>query len=182
MRKSDRTRARILAAARERFAAEGFERTTIRGIALDADIDPKMVMRYFGSKDRLFAAAASVQLELPDLVHIRRETIGVTVVAHFLSLWEDSGSDTLLVLTRTAASNAAAAARMRRVFRQQVTPMLMRIIEGKNAERAAALFSAQLIGLAFCRHVLKLPPLANMPRAQLIAQVGRTLQAYIDPE
>ncbi|MEV8534396.1 TetR family transcriptional regulator [Streptomyces sp. NPDC051211] len=55
-RSSDRTKASILRAARERFAAQGYERTTIRAVAADAAIDPSMVMRYFGSKQRLFDA------------------------------------------------------------------------------------------------------------------------------
>ena len=58
-KKSDRTRAAILAAARERFAQDGYERATIRAIAADAAIDPAMVMRYYGNKEKLFAAAAS---------------------------------------------------------------------------------------------------------------------------
>ena len=66
-RSSEHTKAVILAAARERFAESGFERATIRAIAADANIDPSMVMRYFGSKDRLFAAAADFDLQLPDL-------------------------------------------------------------------------------------------------------------------
>ena len=57
-RKADQTKAVILAAARERFAESGYEGTTIRGVAADANIDPSMVMRYFGNKDQLFAAAA----------------------------------------------------------------------------------------------------------------------------
>src|SRR5262245_18351681 len=65
-RRSDATRAAILAAARERFAADGYERATIRAIAADANIDPAMVMRYYGSKERLFAAAAELELHLPD--------------------------------------------------------------------------------------------------------------------
>ena len=52
----------ILAAARQRFAESGFERATIRAIAADANIDPSMVMRYFGNKDQLFAAAADFDL------------------------------------------------------------------------------------------------------------------------
>ena len=51
-RRSDATRNAILAAARERFAADGYERATIRAIASQAEIDPAMVMRYFGSKER----------------------------------------------------------------------------------------------------------------------------------
>ncbi len=66
-RSSEQTKAVILAAARERFAADGYDRATIRHIAADAAIDPSMVMRYFGSKERLFAAAADFDLRLPDV-------------------------------------------------------------------------------------------------------------------
>ena len=55
------TRAAILAAAREHFAAQGFRRTTIRAVASDAGVDPALVHHYFGTKDDLFVAA----LELP---------------------------------------------------------------------------------------------------------------------
>ena len=54
-RKSERTRAAILKAAQELFAELGYARTTVRDIAARAAIDPAMVMRYFGSKDALFA-------------------------------------------------------------------------------------------------------------------------------
>lgn len=40
-RRSDVTRASILTAARERFAADGYERATVRAIAQDAGIDPR---------------------------------------------------------------------------------------------------------------------------------------------
>ena len=52
-----RTEATILEAARELFAADGFERTTIRGVAARAGIDPALVMQHFGSKEGLFAAS-----------------------------------------------------------------------------------------------------------------------------
>lgn len=64
-KRSDTTKEAILAAARERFAEDGYERATIRAIAADADIDPSMVMRYFGNKEKLFAEAVRGQaLEL----------------------------------------------------------------------------------------------------------------------
>lgn len=69
------TKSVILAAARERFAADGYERATIRAIAADAAIDPSMVMRYYGNKERLFAAAAEFDLELPDLTQVPRAQI-----------------------------------------------------------------------------------------------------------
>src|SRR5689334_16166735 len=87
-RRSDATRLAILEAARERFAADGYERATIRAIATQADIDPALVMRYYGSKEGLFAAAAQFDLRLPDLGRTRRTDLGATLIAHFLEVWE----------------------------------------------------------------------------------------------
>src|ERR1700741_4694760 len=87
-RSSAETKAVILAAARQRFAEAGFERATIRAIAADANIDPSMVMRYFGSKDQLFAAAADFDLQLPNLSDVEREQLGDRLVTHFLNRWE----------------------------------------------------------------------------------------------
>jgi AcrR family transcriptional regulator len=75
-RSSEQTKAVILAAAREQFAKAGFERATIRAIAADANIDPSMVMRYFGNKDQLFAAAADFDLQIPDLSDTERGGLG----------------------------------------------------------------------------------------------------------
>ena len=75
-RKSERTRAAILKAAQELFAELGFERTTVRAVAGRAAIDPAMVMRYFGSKDELFAEATLFDLKLPDLTTIDPSRIG----------------------------------------------------------------------------------------------------------
>src|SRR5918912_336079 len=86
-RRSDGTRAAILTAARERFAADGFERATIRAIAADAGIDASMVMRYYGTKEKLFAAAASFDLRLPDLDGLPVDQLGAMLVAHFLERW-----------------------------------------------------------------------------------------------
>src|SRR5438045_2590961 len=44
-RDAETTKAAILTAARERFAADGYERATIRAIAGDAAIDPALALR-----------------------------------------------------------------------------------------------------------------------------------------
>jgi AcrR family transcriptional regulator len=99
--RSEETRNAILAAARRRFADDGYERATIRAIAADAGIDPSMVMRYYGSKDGLFAAAVDVALHLPALDELPPERRGEMLVRHFLSLWESGRpSDVLTVLLR----------------------------------------------------------------------------------
>jgi AcrR family transcriptional regulator len=69
-RNASQTRADILSAARRRFAAEGYERTTLRAIAADVGVDAALVIRYFGSKQDLFAAAVDFSIELPDLLNV----------------------------------------------------------------------------------------------------------------
>jgi AcrR family transcriptional regulator len=177
-KRSDVTRAAILAAARERFAADGYERATIRAIAADARIDPAMVMRYFGSKDRLFAAAAEFDLRLPDVTAIPRNKLGTTLVGHFLDRWE--GDEALTALLRAAVTNEAAAERMRTIFASQVGPAALRLGHTHaEARTRAGLVATQMLGLGLCRYVLRLPPVAAMSRAEVVGWLGPTIQRYV---
>ncbi len=174
------TRRRILAAARRQFAADGYERTTIRTVAAEADIDPSMVMRYFGSKEGLFAAAASFELHLPDLAGVPSRQRGRALVRHFLQLWgHDPAGGGLAILLRTAATNDSAAARVREVFRDQVFPTIAAVVADAPGARAA-LISSQLLGVAFCRFVVGIPELARLDEGVLLAAMGRTIQRYLD--
>ncbi len=176
-RSSARTKAAILSAAREKFASVGYEAATIRAIAADAGIDPAMVMRYYGSKDRLFAAAAEFDLRFPDLSGVDRTRLGEAVVRHFLDRWE--GDDALVLLLRTSTTNSDAAERMRQIFVAQLEPMVATLV-GRDAGMRAGLIATQILGLALCRYVLKVPPIAQMTREDVVAWIGPTLQRYLD--
>jgi AcrR family transcriptional regulator len=177
-RGAETTKAAILAAARERFAADGFERATIRAIAEEARIDPALVMRYFGNKEKLFAAAAEFDLRLPDLAALPRSRIGAALVEHFLERWE--ADDTFLVLLRAAVTKDAAARRVRAVFAGQVAPLIASL-SGDPAQAAlrAGLVSSQLLGMALCRYVLCVPQVVALSRAEVIQWLGPTVQRYI---
>jgi AcrR family transcriptional regulator len=178
--KSERTRAAILKAAQELFAESGYERTTVRDIGARASIDPAMVMRYFGSKDELFARATAFDLKLPDLTKIKPAQTGKILIKHFLELWEGSLSNgSLTILLRASASNRDAAAKMRTIFAGQVMPMLAQVMPHTELPTRAGLVSSHLLGLALCRYVLKVPPVVAMPREQVIRWIGPTLQRYI---
>lgn len=179
MKKSDRTREAILSAAKKLFAQQGYERTTVRDVAERARIDPAMVIRYFGSKDGLFAQAASIDLELPSPSAIDPNDVGRTLIEHFLEIWEGAGSkQAMAVLLRSAASNPFAATKMREAFLAQVMPFIEAIGDPASATRRAGLISSQLLGLAMCRYVLKLPPVVALSRAEIVDFVGPTLQRY----
>jgi len=171
------TKAVILAAARQRFAESGFERATIRAIAADANIDPSMVMRYFGSKDQLFAAAADFDLQIPDLSDVEREHLGARLVAHFVDRWERD--EALVVLLRSSTTNDEAAQRMRKIFGTQLRPVIARL-DPTDAPRRAGLIATQVLGLALCRYVLRLPPVVAMSHDEVVGWLGPTVQRYLE--
>src|SRR5581483_2365423 len=61
------TRDAILDAARRGFASRGYDATTVRAIATEAEVDPALVIHYFGTKEALFVAAAGLPPTLPGL-------------------------------------------------------------------------------------------------------------------
>jgi AcrR family transcriptional regulator len=174
-RRSDATKEAIRTAARERFAVDGYERATIRAIAADAGIDPAMVMRYFGNKEKLFAAAAEFDLRLPDLGETPRDEIGRRIAGHVVDRWDDD--ETLMALLRASVTNPAAAERMREIFVSQLGPAMRVIAPGDVATRAG-LVATQVLGLALTRYVLRLPPVVAMDRESIIEWIGPTLQRY----
>ena len=136
-------------------------------------------MRYFGSKEGLFAAAAEFDLRLPDLAALPRAEVGAALVSHFLDRWE--GDETLMALLRTAVTSETAAERMREIFATQVAAQIGRLLGETRAvvARRAGLVAAQILGLALCRYILKLPPVVGLKRDELVRRVGQAVQAYL---
>jgi AcrR family transcriptional regulator len=178
--KSQRTREAILKAAQILFAEQGYERATVRDIAARASIDPAMVIRYFGSKEGLFAQATAFDLELPDLATLPKHELGARLVAHFIEIWEGPRSNgSLISLLRAAASSDDAANAIRTIFGGQVVPMLARVVPPPELPMRAGLVATQIMGLAVTRYVLKVPPVVAMDRAQLVRLLGPTMQRYV---
>ena len=181
--KSDRTRAHILEAARLLFAERGYDGASIRDVAAHASIDPAMVIRYFRSKDELFARAAVVDLHLPELRMIDRAAIGETLIRRFLEIWEGPASGPgMTILLRSAMSNDYAAEKLREVFASQVRPVVAAVGDPADAGRRAGLVSSQLLGLAMCRYLLRLPPVIALSHDEIIRNVGPALQRYVTEE
>src|SRR4051812_39019492 len=82
------TREAILSAARRQFAEQGYDRTSVRGIALEAGVDPSLVVHFHGSKQQLFVRVVELPVDPAVVVAAvlggERETTGVrlaTVIA-----------------------------------------------------------------------------------------------------
>lgn len=174
-RDSARTRAAILHAARHHFATRGFDQTTIRAVAADAAIDPSMVMRYFGSKEGLFRAAARFDVPLLDSDTVPLEELGEALMR---ALLRREQTDTFIAL-RAAMTNRSAAGRLHDIFLNQIAAVLSPTMGRMVAAERASLVASQLIGLAISRHILGFPALSDMNDETLIQRVAPTLQRYL---
>jgi len=156
----------------------------VRAVAADARIDPSMVLRYFGSKQGLFAAAADFDLALPDLAKVPADQLGATAVRHFLARWEgEQTTDSLRVLLATAVTDEAAAAQMQQIFRAQLGPVVAAAgHDPASAALRSGLVATQILGLALCRYVLRLPPVVALEPEAVVRWLGPVIQTYLaDP-
>jgi len=163
-RDAAQTRADILAAARRRFATDGFERTTLRAIAADVGVDAALVIRYFGSKQDLFATATEFVIELPDLTGAAPDHIADMLLPRYFAVWEDDHS--FLALLRAAMTSEIAANTLNLTLAKHVAPTLTAAIPDNHQQRIA-LTDAFVIGLAATRSVLGDLPVAGLSREEL---------------
>lgn len=182
-RSADDARVRILAAARARFGRSGFEGATIRAIAADAGYDPALVMRYFGSKEELFAVAIDYDLEIFDISSVERAQVGDVVVRAYLEQWEGGDGADRRILLRAAATHPAARAQLEKRLTDQVAgPLIGPLNPGETRrqhEERAALLATQMLGLALCRYILEIPSVTRLSIDQLVAWIAPTVERYL---
>jgi AcrR family transcriptional regulator len=179
--RSEKSRTAILAAARDLLASKGYEATTIRAVAAAAGIDPSMVMRYYGSKEGLFAAAVDVDLQLPRPSDLPRDRIGELLAAHLIARWEGALSDEFIrLILRSAGTNKAAAEQFQVIFESQLLTFVRGLTgDAPDARRRAAMLSSQVLGLSYCRYVIELPAVVEIDAATLARTLAPVLQHYL---
>jgi AcrR family transcriptional regulator len=140
-----------------------------------------MVIRYFRSKERLFAAAVTFDLRLPlKITQTPRNKVGAALVHHFLERWEgQAAGDELPSLLRAAVTHPEARKRLVHIFEQQLTPFVKRLCSPSKSHECAALIASQMLGVAYTRYVLKLPAVVRLPRETILYRVGATIQSYL---
>lgn len=177
------TREAILDAARRAFADRGYEGATIRGIASRAGVDPALVHHFYGSKDRLFAAAMELPFTpseiLPSLLEGGPDGLGERILRFFLAVNDQPGAGSFVALIRSASSHERAATMLREFISREVIGRLAASLGVPQAELRATLVGSQLAGLAMVRYVLRVEPLASADRETVIACVAPTLQRYL---
>jgi AcrR family transcriptional regulator len=177
------TRDLILRAALAQFAANGYERASLRAIALDAGVDQKLIAHYFGSKRGLFAEAIRLPIEpaelLSQLLDGDQASIGERLARLAVGILEDPATrERMLGVIRAVASQPEVAHTLREFIEREVLGAAEAEL-GEDAPRRLALAASQIVGLALARHIVELVPLAQASSEQLVEALAPTFQRYL---
>jgi AcrR family transcriptional regulator len=175
----------VLAAAKHRFATEGYEKTTLRAIAQDAHVDPSMVLYLFGSKEALFRESLRLILD-PDvlvaaLTGDEDPDIGTRMVRTYLRIWETPDSAaSMRAMLQSATSNSDAHDAFRGFVQSYVLTAVSEALgSGEDAPLRAMLAASQLVGTAMLRYIIEVPPLATLPADDVVRLIAPTVTRYL---
>jgi AcrR family transcriptional regulator len=177
------TREAITSAARAQFSELGYDRTTIRGVAREAGVDPALVLRFYGSKDALFrevmALPAAAAEALERIADGPRETVGRRLAELIVGLLENPETRAIVLgRIRAASSHPEAAALVRETVTRDVRRLTDAVSDDEPDVRAV-LAGTHVVGLAFARYVVGVEPLASMPAADVVEYAAPTFQRYL---
>jgi AcrR family transcriptional regulator len=178
------TRERILTSAREMFARNGIDKTSVRAIAADAGVDAALVHHYFGTKTQLFAAAIHIPIDpmavIGPIKEVPVDRIGYVLPSILLPLWDSElGKGFIATLRSILAGNDVSLVRS---FLQDVIAAEVgsRVDNPPGSGRVRVQFVAsQLVGVVMARYILELDPFKSLPVDQIADTIAPNLQHYL---
>lgn len=173
------TKAHILTAARDAFTGEGYDAVGVRDIAAAAGVDPALVIRYFGSKESLFAAAVLATFGAGEYFAADRADLGASLARALATKKAQEGFDPMLAIIRSSLSPTTSGM-IREVIDEQIVVPLAARLGGPDAEVRAALLMTQVLGLFMGRLVLQSHALVATDAETLVRLLQPVLQHYID--
>jgi AcrR family transcriptional regulator len=173
------TRRALLAAGRELFASEGFDRTTVRAVAERAGVNQALLFRYFGNKEGLFAEAVRDDALAVLEAGPRRDLLERTVATMFHAA---SDPEPLLAVLRGASSSQIGAEVRLQLADAYISAFadLVDTPDRADAELRAELFLSWLLGISLSRSA-DLPGHGLSEEAAAQAHVLRAARALLGP-
>lgn len=176
----------VVDAARLMFAARGYARTTVKGVAAAAGVAPAVVKRYYDNKDALFAAAMRLPNDpasaIPQLLAPGLDGMGERLVRFTLdTLGDPQAREDLVALVRAGASAGRATKSLQDYLQSSVIDRVVTAIGVPDARMRMSLISSYLVGVALMRYIVRLEPLASAPEDQVVRMVAPTIQSLLDP-
>jgi AcrR family transcriptional regulator len=177
-RNAEETRAALLAAARLRFARDGYEATNLRDIAADVEVNVALIPRYFGSKEGLFHAA--VAFDRSRLVQVMQgppEHLAERLLKN--ALVDPAGSDHDLFVTLLLSSDYPPAAEYMRSLLDLLSADLATQTTAPDAELRADLVVALITGIVVLRRLVGKTPLSEATADTLLPSFQRVISALL---
>ncbi|VVJ22095.1 Uncharacterised protein [Amycolatopsis camponoti] len=171
---------RILDTARELFGEHGYGATTVRAIAKAAGVDPAMVFYFFGTKQDLFGAAVDMSGAVPPAIASiftgGLDTIGERIVRTLVENLDKSGRTPLVMLTRSAPTDARSETLLREFIDREITDRLAALLGTPDATVRAAMVNVQILGLTVARYIMRIEPIASASVDELVERFGPLVQ------
>lgn len=184
--KRGEVRARLLAAAVKEFEEQGYEKATMRKIARRVGCDPALVNYYFGSKQSLFRECFNLPSD-PATEVLQQLLPGVSgagerLVRYAFTLYDEKiTARTMSVLMSAVITDPGTTDRFRQYFRTNVLDRVSDFLgAGPDLAEQIELSMSLLHGVATMRYLVKLEPLASMPRDRLVAELAPIIQMRIE--
>lgn len=181
------TRETILAVARARFAAAGFDKTSVRAIAAEAGVDSALVHHYFGTKRALFVASIALPNNPEDVLGpvlaVDNEHLGEALITAILAVWESTSGEAVIAAFRSMIAGGDTSLLGTFLMRIVLADIAERVDEPRGSgQMRVGLVASQMSGLLLTRHILELEPLVSTPAEEIVASVAPTLQRYLTGE
>jgi AcrR family transcriptional regulator len=175
---SGASRDAILTAARRAFARQPYSAITLKEIAAAAGVSAPLVIKYFGSKEQLFARISVFDDEIEELLDAPLPELGRHLVNHLLDAHEQRRDPLLRVAF--ALQHGEHADQLRTNFREQVVARLRARLAGPDAALRAELVLASLIGLGVLKKVVQAEAIASTERGRIVDLYAPGLQRLLD--
>lgn len=184
---SSDTSERILSSARELFAHNGIDRTSIRAVAAKAGVDAALVHHYFGTKQQLFAAAIHIPIDPMVIIGPIREApveeLGYKLPSLLLPIWDSELGAGLIATLRSLISGSDVG--LARSFLEEVVTVELgsRVDNPPGTGKIRTQFVAsQLMGVVMARYIVRIEPFASLPAEQIVQTIAPNLQRYLTGE
>lgn len=178
-RNLEKTKAKILSCAQKSFAERGYAQAGIREIAAQADVSSPLLLRYYGSKARLFEAALMDATQVSELFAIDKKEFGVQLARLLMDSSLDLKPPSILALS---TGNDEARAIATKVTAEQVLQPLATWLGPPNGHTRA--LEIMMLGMGFVLFTRQFPLLGAIQGAEndLADWFAQSVQAIVDKE
>lgn len=178
-RDSQTTRRLVLLAARRRFARHPYADVTLKDIAADAGVTAPLLIKYFGTKEQLFADAADFRAQFRRMLAVPNANLGRHLITTLLALPDEEGVDPPLALFYMSSKRDSPPS-VRLALQQQFIEPLAARLRGSERLLRAELICAEIMGVSALRRVVRSQALTRVDDAALVDRLAPRLQALVD--